>query len=176
MGWKIADEGPIDIKKYIIIGAPHTSWVDFLLGALIKYSTRVEINFIAKHTLFKPPVGFFFRALGGTPVDRSKSKNLVEAIINIFDENEKFILALAPEGTRNKVSKWKTGFYYVAQGAGVPIVMHGFDFKNKKYIISKPYTLTGNMEIDFKHFYNFYKDIEGKYPELFNPDFYKNIT
>ena len=124
---------PSDLKKYIIIVAPHTSWVDFPLGVLAKTAYGINGNYIGKHTLFKPPYGFFFRALGGTPVDRSKSTNMVEAIIDIFNTKENFILALSPEGTRKKLDKWKTGFYFVAKGAKVPIVMVGFDFCFKEY-------------------------------------------
>lgn len=176
MGWKIIGEFPKDLKKFIIIGAPHTTNMDFVLGALVKFSTGLPINFIGKQSLFKPPYGFIFKALGGTPVNRKKSTNLVQSIVNIFNEREEFILALSPEGTRKRTYKWKTGFYYVAKGANVPIIMNTFDFKNKTYLISKPYYLTEDIEKDFKFFHDFYKDIQGKYPEKFNPNFHRNIT
>jgi len=174
MGWKIVGEYPKDLKKFIIIGAPHTTNMDFVLGALMKFSLGLPINFIGKKSLFKSPYGFIFRALGGIPVDRNKSDNLVQAIVKTISEREEFILAISPEGTRSKVDKWKTGFFYIAKGANVPIVMNAFDFKNKAYRISKPYYLT-DIEKDFTFFHNFYKDIQGKHPENFNPDFYKNI-
>jgi len=175
MGWEIVGELPKDLKKYIIIGAPHTSSMDFVLGALVKFITGLPINYIGKHSLFKPPFGFIFRALGGTPVDRNKSINMVQAIVDIFNKKEEFILALSPEGTRKKMEKWKTGFYNIAKGAKVPIVFNAFDFSEKKYIISKPYYITGNEKEDFLYFHNFYKDITGKNPELFDPNFHKNI-
>ncbi len=175
MGWKIVGEFPKDLKKFIIIGAPHTSNMDFVLGTFIKFSTGLPINFIAKENLFKSPHGFIFKALGGAPVDRNKSTNLVNGIIDVFNEKEEFILAISPEGTRKKTNKWKTGFYYVAKGANVPIVMNAFDFKNKIYWISKPYYLTGDQKKDFKVFQNFYKDIIGKNPEQFDINFHKNI-
>ena len=175
MGWEIVGELPKDLKKYIIIGAPHTSSMDFVLGALVKFITGLPINYIGKHSLFKPPFGFIFRALGGTPVDRNKSINMVQAIVDIFNKKEEFILALSPEGTRKKMEKWKTGFYNIAKGAKVPIVFNAFDFSEKKYIISKPYHITGNEKEDFLFFHNFYKDIAGKNPELFDPNFHKNI-
>jgi hypothetical protein len=115
--------------------------------------------------LFKRPFGFIFKWLGGTPIDRSKSNNKVDAIVKVFDSNENFILALSPEGTRKKVTEWKTGFYYIAKGANVPIVMFTFNFKDKEIKISEPYSLTDNMEKDFNFFYKFYEGVQGKIPK-----------
>ncbi|RXP45571.1 acyltransferase [Lutibacter sp. HS1-25] len=167
-GWKTIGLCPTDIKKYIIIGAPHTHWQDFFLGLALKLTQKVPVNFIAKASLFKPPFGFIFRALGGAPVDRSKSKNLVDAIVAIFNSKEQFILALSPEGTRKRVDTWKTGFYHIAKGANVPIVMMAFDFGNKQIKFSEPYYLTDDKEKDFNFIYDFYRGIKGKIPEDFN--------
>ena len=167
-GWKTVGLCPTDLKKYIIIGAPHTHWQDFFLGLAIKISQKVPANFIGKASLFKPPFGFIFRALGGTPVDRSKSDNRVDAIVTIFNNREQFILALSPEGTRKRVDTWKTGFYHIAKGANVPIVMMTFDFGNKQVKISEPYYLTNDMEKDMNFMYDFYRDVKGKVPEGFN--------
>ncbi len=175
MGWKIENDFPKDIKKYIIIAAPHTSNMDFPIGILTRFAKGVDVKFIGKHTLFKPPFGFIFRALGGTPVDRNKNTNMVQAIIDIFSEKEEFIFALSPEGTRKRTKKWKTGFYHVAKGSHVPIVMVALDFGNKKVIIDQPYFLSGNQQTDFQHFHDFYKDIKGKNPDQFGTDFYKNL-
>ena len=174
-GWKLMNAFPSDLKKYIIIVAPHTSWIDFPLGVLAKTAYGIKGNYIGKHTLFKPPFGFFFRALGGTPVDRSKSANMVEAIIDIFNTKENFILALSPEGTRKKLDKWKTGFYFVAKGAKVPIVMVGFDFPLKTITVAEPYHISGDLKIDFEHFHNFYRNVQAKHPEKFNPNFHENV-
>ena len=171
-GWKTHDQFPSDLKKYLIIVAPHTTWIDFPIGVLVNISYGLKANYIGKHTLFKAPYGFIFRALGGTPVDRSKNANMVDAIIDIFNTRENFILALSPEGTRKKLKKWKTGFYYVAKGANVPIVMVGFDYATKRIIIAKPYNITGDLKVDYKHFYNFFKNVQGKYPEKFEPEFH----
>lgn len=175
LGWKTVNVFPSNLKKYIIIVAPHTTWLDFPLGVLGRFSLGIKGRFIGKHTLFKPPFGFFFRILGGAPVDRSKSANRVEAIVDLISQHEEFILALSPEGTRKKVNKWKTGFYYVAKGASVPIIMVGLDYKNKKIIVSSPYLTTDDIKKDFLHFHKFYKDIKGKYPEKFESGFYSNI-
>ncbi|WP_298262568.1 1-acyl-sn-glycerol-3-phosphate acyltransferase [uncultured Lutibacter sp.] len=163
--WKIIGSFPKELKKYVIIAAPHTHWIDFPLGILVKWAEAAPINYIGKASLFKPPFGFIFRWLGGAPVNRSKSTNKVQAIVDVFNKNEKFILALSPEGTRKKVEKWKTGFYYIAKGANVPIVMATLDFKNKQVKISDPYYLTNDMEKDFDLFYTYFKEVEGKIPE-----------
>lgn len=168
LGWKISGDFHLEIKKYVLIGAPHTSWHDFYIGLLAREIKKAPINLIAKKSLFIPPFGFFLRALGGLPVDRSKSTNLVDAIIQMFNEKEEFRVAISPEGTRKYVEKWKTGFYYIAKGANVPIVMFGFDFGNKEVKLSAPFYPTDDMEADFAHFFEFYKDIKGCKPKLFN--------
>lgn len=167
-GWKTVGLFPKELKKYVIIGAPHTHWQDFMLGLALKFTQNLPISFIGKASLFKPPFGFFFKWLGGTPIDRSKSINRVEAIINIFKSKEQFVFALSPEGTRKRVDTWKTGFYHIAKGANVPIVLMTFDFGNKQVKISEPYYLTDNMENDMNYFYDFYSGIKGKIPENFN--------
>lgn len=171
LGWKLVGDFPRDLKKYVVIGAPHTSWKDFPIAILARNSFDVKVNFIGKASLFKPPFGFIFRALGGTPVDRSKRTNLVDSIVDVFNSKDEFRLALSPEGTRAKVIEWKTGFYYIAKGAKVPVVMFAFDFENKQIKVAEPYYLTGNMKADMNHIYDFYRDIKGAKPELFSvPD------
>ena len=91
---------------------------------------------------------------------------MVDAIVQIFDNKEEFRLGISPEGTRKKVSKWKTGFYYIAKGAKVPIVMATLHFENKQIKFSDPYDTTDNKEKDFKHFHNFFKGVKGKHSEL----------
>ena len=167
MGWKLVNDFPKDLKKYVVIAAPHTSWQDFPIGILARNTSGIKINFIGKDSLFKGPFGFIFRSLGGTPVDRSKSNNLVDAIVQVFNEKEEFRLALSPEGTRKKVEKWKTGFYYIAKGANVPIVMATLDFGKKQVKISKPYNTTDNKEKDFDHFHSFFADVIAKKPNQF---------
>ena len=166
LGWKVENGFPKAPKKYIIIVAPHTSWVDFPIAILARMSQGMMVNFIGKSSLFKWPFGYFFRALGGTPVDRGASNNLVEAVIDVFNSKEEFRLGLSPEGTRKKVEKWKTGFYYIAKGAKVPIVMATLDFEYKKVKISEPYYVTDDLEEDFIIFKTFFKNIKGKNSEL----------
>jgi len=166
--WKLVGAYPKDLKKFIVIGAPHTSWKDFHIGVLSRNMSGTKINFIAKKSLFKPPFGFIFKALGGAPINRNASSNKVDAIVALFKEKESFRLALSPEGTREKVTKWKTGFYYIAKKAQVPIVMLTFDFGQKQVKLSEPFYTTVSMENDFNVFYNYYKDVKGANPELFN--------
>tara|TARA_B110000008_G_C16767179_1_gene483083 strand:- start:192 stop:731 length:540 start_codon:yes stop_codon:yes gene_type:complete len=166
LGWRLVGDFPKHLKKYVVIAAPHTSWKDFPIAILARNSSGEKVNFIGKNSLFKGPFGFIFRSLGGTPVDRSKSSNMVDAIVQIFDNKEEFRLGISPEGTRKKVSKWKTGFYYIAKGAKVPIVMATLDFENKQIKFSEPYDTTDNKEKDFKYFHNFFKGVKGKHSEL----------
>ncbi len=168
LGWKLVGDFPQELKKYIVIGAPHTSWKDFHISLLATRSWDIKINFIGKKSMFKFPFGYFVRALGGSPVDRSKNSNLVDAIVELFDSKEEFRLALSPEGTRQRVKKWKTGFYYIAKGAKIPIVLFAFDFGKKEIKLSKPFYPTENIEADFAYFFEFYKNIKGDKPELFN--------
>ena len=167
LGWKLVGDFPKDLKKYVVIAAPHTSWQDFPIGILARNTSGIKINFIGKDSLFKGPFGFFFRSLGGTPVDRSKSNNLVDAIVNVFNEKEVFRLALSPEGTRKKTTKWKTGFYYIAKGAKVPIVMATLDFKNKQVKFSEPYYTTDDKEKDFEYFKSFFSSDMAKKTDQF---------
>lgn len=167
LGWKVVGTFPKELKKYIIIAAPHTHWLDFPLGIAVKWAEAAPINYIGKASLFKAPFGFIFRWLGGTPVDRTKSNNRVDTIVEIFNNKDKFVLALSPEGTRKKVEKWKTGFYFIAKGANIPIVMATLDFKKKEVKISEPYYLTDNMEEDFNFFHKYYEGVGAKIPENF---------
>ena len=166
LGWKLVGNFPSDLKKYVVIAAPHTSWLDFPIAILARNSTGEKIDFIGKDSLFKGPFGWVFKALGGTPVDRSKSNNLVDAIVDIFNSKDEFRLGISPEGTRKKVDRWKTGFYYIAKGARVPIVMATLDFENKQIQISEPYDTTDDKEKDFKVFHSFYLGVRGKHAKL----------
>ncbi|ALJ03964.1 acyltransferase [Pseudalgibacter alginicilyticus] len=150
------------VKKAVIIAVPHTSWHDFYIGVLLRAIVQVKTNFIGKKELFVFPIGWFFRWLGGAPVDRFNNENKVQAIAKLFDNEEEFRLTLAPEGTRRKVEKWRTGFYYIAKEAKVPIIMFTLDFKNRQNKISEPFYPTDNVEADFKYLYKFFEGVKGK--------------
>ncbi len=166
LGWKVTGFSNWDsVKKSVIIAVPHTSWYDFIIGILLRSVIGIQTNYVGKEALFRFPFGWFFRLTGGAPVVRKKNENQVEAIARLFEEKEVFRMALAPEGTRKKVKEWRTGFYYIAKTANVPIVMFTLDFKNKTNHFSDPFYPTENKEADFKFMRDFYKDVVGKVPE-----------
>ena len=164
MGWKFSGSMP-GVKKCVIIVAPHTSNFDFILGLIVREVLQLKINYIGKHSLFRPPWGWFFRKTGGTPIDRGKSSDTVKATARIFKEREEFRLALSPEGTRKKVDQWKTGFYYISLAAEVPIVMVAFDYGKKEVKYSEPFYPSGNRENDFMIIRKFFDGVVGKIAE-----------
>ena len=165
LGWKLDGSIPINLKKYIIAVVPHTSNWDFPLGLIVRASLGREIKFIGKHTLFGFPHGILFRALGGYPVDRSKNNNLVDSVAEIFNSKDEFAICLAPEGTRKRVEKLKTGFYYMAKKSNVPLILVRFDYKTKVIGVSDPFYTTNDETSDFKIIYSFYKGAVGKIPK-----------
>lgn len=163
-GWKLAGAFPT-VDKCVFIVVPHTSWVDFFLGLLVRKVFNEEINYIGKNSLFQPPFGWFFRWTGGTPIDRSKNNDTVSATVKLFEERKIFRLALSPEGTRKRVATWKTGFYYIAKQANVPIILVAFDFGKKQIKLSDPQWPTANKDADFEHYKSFFKGVVGRVPD-----------
>ena len=167
LGWKVTGSIPSDLKKCIIAVAPHTSSWDFPLGIAARSILRIQkAQFLGKSQLFKPPFGWFFRMLGGHPVERTTSHDMVDQVVKIFDKHDEFIVAMAPEGTRKKVEKLRTGFYFIAKGARVPIVPVGFDFKKKEVVVSAPIYPGDNFEDDMERILSFYRTITGRNAEL----------
>ncbi len=165
-GWKIEGDAPQDIPKYILVIAPHTSNWDFIVGVMARSIVRWgNVKYLAKKELFVFPLGIFFRALGGYPVNRTKHTRLVDNVVQIFKNKEKFAIAITPEGTRKKVAKMKTGFYYIATKADIPLILVGFDFKRKTVVIDKPFYASGDQEKDLEIITTFFKSITGKIPE-----------
>lgn len=165
-GWKVVGAIPAELKKCVLIAVPHTSWWDFFLGIFSRGILNTEINYVAKKELFVFPFNYFFTWTGGTPLNRQKNENKVETIVKIFANKTVFRLAIAPEGTRKKVTHWKTGFYHMALQANVPILPVAFDYKNKQVIYHTPYYPIGNMEVDVPFLESLFKDVVGKNPEL----------
>ncbi len=166
-GWNTDVQFPLHLKKMIIIVGPHTSSWDFIMGLAYRSVCRIHhSHFLGKSELFKKPFGFFFRWLGGTPVDRKGKHNIVEQVTDLFNKNEEFILALSPEGTRKKVNQLRTGFYHIAKAANIPIVMAGMDFSKKVLIVSEPFYPSNDEVADFIKIINFFGPIKGKRPEL----------
>lgn len=168
LGWKVVGNitGSKDtVKKAVIIAAPHTSWHDFYIGVLLRKVMGLRTNFIGKKELFVGPLGWYLRGIGGAPIDRFTKENKVQAIAKLFENKEEFRMAMSPEGTRKKVEKWRTGFYYIAKEAKVPILMFTLDFEHKENKISEPFYPTDDMEADFKVMKDFFKGVKGKIPE-----------
>ncbi|MBV7316049.1 lysophospholipid acyltransferase family protein [Shewanella sp. NIFS-20-20] len=163
-GWRF-EGSPPQINQYIMIVGPHTSNWDFIIGVIARGALKTQIHFLGKHQLFIPPWGWFFRAIGGSPVDRRKNNNLVDSAALLFATQPHYKLALAPEGTRSPVTRWKTGFYHIAQQAQVPIVAVGLDFSLKKIIIAPSFMPTGNKRHDINELLNFYRTINGCKPK-----------
>ena len=166
LGWKITGDYPFHIKKCIFVVIPHTSNWDFPLGLLIRGSLAQNITFFAKNSLFKFPFGGLFRWLGGIPVDRSKSTNFVDAVIHMYNDREELMTVISPEGTRSKVETLKSGFYYIAKGAKIPIILCKFDYGNHEVHFGKPFYTTEDKEADFQYIRDYFKDVKGRNPEL----------
>lgn len=167
-GWTVTGELP-DLSRFVIIAAPHTSNWDFAVGALAKAAIGLRVSFFGKATLFRPPLGWFMRWLGGHPVNRTTSQGVVEETIETIRRAPSFVLALAPEGTRKRVPRWRTGFYRVAHGAGVPIVLGAFDYGARQVLLGPLLWTTGDLTRDLAVINEFYRDKRGKRPELFTP-------
>jgi 1-acyl-sn-glycerol-3-phosphate acyltransferase len=165
LGWRIEGDVATSIKKYVMIAAPHTSWWDFPLGLLVRSAKKLQIKYLGKHTLFKPPFGFFFRWTGGIPIDRRSRNHTVDSLINAFERHDRMAIVMAPEGTRKKVDKFKSGFYHIARGLGVPVVMVTFDFGRRVVTFSPPMELSENKEEDLNTIWNHFKGVRGKVPE-----------
>jgi 1-acyl-sn-glycerol-3-phosphate acyltransferase len=166
LGWKLI--GTLDnyVKKCVVIVIPHTSNLDFFIALLVRGIIDLEINFVGKKELFSFPFGYYFRAVGGAPIDRSGGKNTVDATAEVFSKKDTFRLSLSPEGTRKKVIELRSGFYYIALKANVPIVSVAFDFGKKEVKIGKPFIPTGNYEDDMKLILPFFRGVKGKNSEL----------
>lgn len=162
-GWRIEGKLP-DLKKYILIGAPHTSSWDFVLFLGIIFRLRINASYMGKAELFRFPFGWFFYYCGGVPVDRKKSTGLVEQMIEACNKTDQFILTIAPEGTRHYVSEWKSGFHRIAKGAGIPIVMAKVDGQNKIVHVGEVFHPTENMDEDMKLIQELFKGIVGINP------------
>ncbi|MBN2519314.1 MAG: 1-acyl-sn-glycerol-3-phosphate acyltransferase [Bacteroidales bacterium] len=165
--WKVIGKLP-DINKYIIISAPHTSNIDFIVGALYLLSVNQKAKFLIKKELFVFPLSLILKILGGIPVNRKKTGNMVTFLVNEFLKKENFILIITPEGTRKKQTRWRSGFYYISKQANVPVVLSSIDYKSKILKISDPYIITNDMETEIKTMKKYFKQIHPKYPEKFS--------
>lgn len=164
MGWRVEGEIP-DLPKMVLIAAPHSSNWDFVVGVAAKVALRLRVKFLAKDTLFRFPLGVIMRRLGGIPVDRSSSNAVVSDIVGLFARRRRLILAVAPEGTRKRVERWRTGFYHIAHAAGVPIVSVALNWKERAIQLGAPFHTTGDLDTDLRALQQRFEGVGGRRPK-----------
>lgn len=172
-GWTLAVQLPKE-KKFILIGAPHTSNWDLPLALLAFWTLKVKIYWLAKIQLFRGPLYYLFTALGGIPVDRSTPHGFIQQIAERFKRSEALIIGLAPEGTRSKTKYWKSGFYHIALTAGVPICLGYIDYRTRTVGFKQLLYPSGDISADMKIIADFYQNIKGKKPAKQSPVRLKN--
>jgi len=167
-GWKVFGGIPADLKKCVVVVAPHTSMWDFVIGRLAWFALGLKVKFLIKKEMFAFPLGPPLKWLGGIPVDRSKSMRLVDYVAGLFNKYESLYITITPEGTRRLNPHWKRGFYFIALKANVPIALGVLDYKKKIGGVEKIFTPSGDFEKDFKMVEDFYRGSGARHPEKFN--------
>jgi 1-acyl-sn-glycerol-3-phosphate acyltransferase len=162
-GW-VAEGSVHQPPRFVIIAAPHTSNWDAFIMLTAAYIFRVKLRWFIKEAAFFFPLGMILRRVGAIPIDRSARKNVVAQAVEQFQQNEHLILAVPPEATRKHSTSWKTGFYHIARGAGVPIVLGFIDYRRKAAGLGPAFMPTGDIVADFKEFAKFYENITPRYP------------
>lgn len=166
LGWKAVVTVP-NYDKCVVCAAPHTSNLDLFIGKLFYGTIGQRTSFMMKKDWFFFPLGIFFKAVGGIPVNRSRSTSLVDQMVEEFNRRKKFHLAITPEGTRKANPHWKKGFYHIALKAQVPIVLVGIDYDKKLIEAGKTIIPSGNLEEDLNEIKQYFLRFKGKHPELF---------
>lgn len=166
-GWRVEGELP-NLPRFVIAAAPHTSNWDFPLGVLARGAMGLQAGFLGKDALFRGPFGMFMRWMGGTPVDRSASHGVVAETVRIIREADRFVLALAPEGTRKRVTEWRSGFIHVARGAGIPVVLGVFDYGNRVVRLGPTLWMSDDPIADMARVQACFRGVRGARPELFS--------
>lgn len=167
-GWRKEGDAP-DVPKYVVIIAPHTSNWDFPILIALAFAFRVSARWMGKASLFRWPFGIFFRWLGGIPIERSAAHNVVEQCVRQFNDSDRMVLGLTPEGTRKRVEFWKTGFYHIAEGARIPICLAFADYERKVGGWGPTILPTGDIEADMVEIRTFYEGVAAKYPDKASP-------
>jgi len=163
--WRVVGTPP-PLSKLVIIAGPHTSAWDVVIAFIAKLALGIDVSFLAKHTLFFWPLGPLLRSFGCLPVDRTGPHRVVDQMAERFASRTGFLLVLSPEGTRRRVDQWKTGFYYIAQGAGVPIVPAALDFDQRWVHFGPPTYPAGDSEAEIAELRNFIEAAHARHPEL----------
>ena len=163
-GWDVIGRVPSG-GKFVLVGAPHTSNWDFPFALATFYIFRLKMSWMGKDTLFKKPFGKIMKWLGGIPIDRSSEHGVVDQIVKQFNESRKLVVAIAPSGTRKKRDYWKSGFYWIAYTAQVPIFCGYLDYSRKKACLGLSFVPTGDIKKDMDRIREFFKGVRGKNPE-----------
>jgi 1-acyl-sn-glycerol-3-phosphate acyltransferase len=166
--WRVTGDLP-DLTKFVIIVAPHTSNWDFVIGFLCYLALELRASWLGKHTIFRFPFGPVLRHFGGIPVDRGAAQDVVQRAVAEFQRRSSFVLALAPEGTRRRVATWRSGFYRIALGAGVPITTASLDFRKREVAVGPLFQPTGDYATDFQRIVDRFASVTPKRPELYEP-------
>ncbi len=164
-GWEVHVEEPLP-RQCVIVGAPHTTNWDLIAALALRGATGYHFNWVAKDAIFKGPGDWFFRKLGGIPVNRRSKNNFVDQMVAAFAEKKDMLLVIAPQGTRSLQTHWRSGFYHMAQGAGIPIALGYADYVKKIVGIGPVMHPTGDLYADFERIKAFYADIKGRHPQL----------
>jgi 1-acyl-sn-glycerol-3-phosphate acyltransferase len=163
--WDVSGHVP-DGGKFVLIGAPHTSNWDFIFMLATMYIFRLKVNWMGKHTLFRQPLGVIFKALGGIAIDRDSPNGVVYQMAEQFRRSEQLVVVIGPSGTRKRTDYWKSGFYWIAHTAQVPILCGYLDYDRKMACLGLSFIPTGDIKKDMDRIRAFYEDVRGKYPEL----------
>ncbi|MCY1290600.1 1-acylglycerol-3-phosphate O-acyltransferase [compost metagenome] len=165
MGWRIEGRLPA-LDKFVIIGAHHTSNWDFVLFLAVKFVLRLNARWFAKHSIFRWPFGELLQRWGGVPIHRHLQSNVVDQAVQQFRTQRQFMLVIAPEGTRKKVERWKMGFYHIARGAEVPVVLAALDYQRRRIVIGPPFVPSGDEAGDLRRILAFYREFPPKKPQF----------
>jgi 1-acyl-sn-glycerol-3-phosphate acyltransferase len=166
LGWRIIVEIPPELKKFVVAVAPHTSWKDFPIGIFVRSAIGRHIYYLGKKELFDGSFGFLFWGTGGRPVDRKHQTGLVDQVAKLFAGSNEFAIAIAPEGTRQKVNDLKSGFYFMARKANVPVIPCLLDYEHKTVHFLKPFYTTADTEKDLDKIWGYFVGVKGAVPAL----------
>jgi 1-acyl-sn-glycerol-3-phosphate acyltransferase len=165
-GWRVTGAVPA-VPKLVVVAAPHTSWFDVPLGVAAMLALGIRVHWFAKHTLFWPPLRTLLRWLGGFPVDRAVHGGVTAHVARLMRSRQRFVLALAPEGTRRKVARWRSGFYHIARGAGAAVVPVALDYSRREIAIGPPLAPSGDYDADLAHVKRHFRAEMARHPERY---------
>ncbi|MFB6352093.1 MAG: 1-acyl-sn-glycerol-3-phosphate acyltransferase, partial [Bradymonadaceae bacterium] len=166
-GWTVRNEVPEDLETFVVIGAPHTSNWDLVVTLAVAATVDIEFSWVGKRTLFQGPYGSLMRWLGGISVDRRKSQGAVQQLAETLRRADRMALVIAPEGTRSRSDRWKSGFYHIAREADVPIVMGYVDYARRDAGLGPTIDPVGSKDQVEEQLQAFYGDKKGLYPDQF---------